>query len=1253
MKTTKRILGLIIAFTMIISLISMQTIFALSWYHMESLRFDQIYADVVNISIDVKKNENLCYMFTLSAPSEPTDPYSTVTWINLAGFTLTPTGEIRANIDGQWLNTETEGQEIGKLAADKQWHNITIKYRNTNKTAAIYLDGVKLTTCDYMQRVNTLGADAPQCNMVTVSGDSKDKGINGLEYKLKSVTGSNEGEMTAVLSELNEENCELTVDFSERPKGSIRGAYLQNVNIEAEESPVALTQKSVTGTSVTFGYSGSLSKFQKYALVLPDDINGSDNGILSNRYIYFTSCGGIEEDVRKFSDYTNYVNTVDVTFQQARIVDDATYGKSLEMVKVNDGQASYDTWNWNGQGATSAPTGDGKSSVSFDAKALRSDLHMAYELAMPGDSLTNEDFNIIWDTNGNLLANVGFPSDGWTTNHGDEFGFKGTIVGTYKADEWINFRMDIDKTVSPYKVSLYINNKFINTYTNANWTNKGTETFSRFRELKYWVNSANTDPMHNTTIGSQGDALMQFDNFKASIYKELQEPLTAEFEDVNGNISGPYAQISRRLKSVSLNFDRQMSETSVNSGSVKLWYNGTEVEYNTEDAHYDRVKMAYIITPTELPGADAEVKITCEGAVDANGKVLDSFACAVTAGNQEGFSVDTLGMINEDGKKAEAVSGNLYADSMATNLSNKDREIKISIMGYKDGVMTAYDTDIIQVLAGESITANKDKNPVTVLAGGLSGVRVMVQDAETGMPLFISEMLGDEGEAAENICKIKAEPGEGLAIEVYAPGKAAENLGSASDFREVIVYQTQAKADSDGNYETAFNIDYPSAVSGNYKAIVSGDKGTEDKIDIFYVNPATHKDVLENSLMPELNAGDKDGAANVILEKKYDLYINDGYIDEAVAGDAAGLLIEYIKKDSLTENNSEVVINKAVGIAAFEQKKLSDILGESELFALDSSEIKDYYNKSYIDNETKEDLNNRMSKIEFSSINQFDESLSEMFMLAVVANPAEPESAIKVMKGLGVTGYTTAQYKAVIGNDFDSKKDLVKALKAAKSDEKSDNKHTGGGGGFGGSGGQQLFVGSEDEVQNIPDETESNNAFVDLGEVLWAEEAIEYLVAKGIVNGKEYRRFYPMDTVTREEFTKMLIEAFEIEIIDGKSGFEDVNAAEWYVKYVITAYNSGIVNGYTDTIFGIGENITRQDMAVMCCRAADKAGKMLVQVREAELFDDDNSIADYAKSSIYVLKEQGIINGVGGNMFAPYNTATRAEAAKMIYEIIS
>ena len=58
-------------------------------------------------------------------------------------------------------------------------------------------------------------------------------------------------------------------------------------------------------------------------------------------------------------------------------------------------------------------------------------------------------------------------------------------------------------------------------------------------------------------------------------------------------------------------------------------------------------------------------------------------------------------------------------------------------------------------------------------------------------------------------------------------------------------------------------------------------------------------------------------------------------------------------------------------------------------------------------------------------------------------------------------------------------------------------------------------------------------------------------------------------------------------------------------------------------------------------------------MREAELFDDDNSIADYAKSSIYVLKEQGIINGVGGNMFAPYNTATRAEAAKMIYEIIS
>ena len=47
-----------------------------------------------------------------------------------------------------------------------------------------------------------------------------------------------------------------------------------------------------------------------------------------------------------------------------------------------------------------------------------------------------------------------------------------------------------------------------------------------------------------------------------------------------------------------------------------------------------------------------------------------------------------------------------------------------------------------------------------------------------------------------------------------------------------------------------------------------------------------------------------------------------------------------------------------------------------------------------------------------------------------------------------------------------------------------------------------------------------------------------------------------------------------------------------------------------------------------------------------------DAIADYAKAAVYSLAKMGIVNGVGGNMFAPFDTATRAMAAKVIYGMI-
>jgi hypothetical protein len=47
-------------------------------------------------------------------------------------------------------------------------------------------------------------------------------------------------------------------------------------------------------------------------------------------------------------------------------------------------------------------------------------------------------------------------------------------------------------------------------------------------------------------------------------------------------------------------------------------------------------------------------------------------------------------------------------------------------------------------------------------------------------------------------------------------------------------------------------------------------------------------------------------------------------------------------------------------------------------------------------------------------------------------------------------------------------------------------------------------------------------------------------------------------------------------------------------------------------------------------------------------FDDDDEIAEWAKDSIYMAKEIGLIEGDGINRFNPNKVMTRAEASTMI-----
>lgn len=221
----------------------------------------------------------------------------------------------------------------------------------------------------------------------------------------------------------------------------------------------------------------------------------------------------------------------------------------------------------------------------------------------------------------------------------------------------------------------------------------------------------------------------------------------------------------------------------------------------------------------------------------------------------------------------------------------------------------------------------------------------------------------------------------------------------------------------------------------------------------------------------------------------------------------------------------------------------------------------------------------------------------------------------------------------------------------------SKNSSSGGSGSSGGSSGGgsiKSSVSASVGTSIIPNTeiAEPIGSFADVKKSHWAYNAIEAMAAKKIASGDGTGNFNPDAYVKREEFAKLISAAFGFAKGDGVLNFGDVEENAWYDEYVQILSSNGIVNGVDETNFGIGLNITRQDMAVIILRAVSAKGIELTPVREYVPFADDADIADYAKGAVKTLYEAGIING-RGECFEPNANASRAESLYIIYTVIN
>ncbi len=184
--------------------------------------------------------------------------------------------------------------------------------------------------------------------------------------------------------------------------------------------------------------------------------------------------------------------------------------------------------------------------------------------------------------------------------------------------------------------------------------------------------------------------------------------------------------------------------------------------------------------------------------------------------------------------------------------------------------------------------------------------------------------------------------------------------------------------------------------------------------------------------------------------------------------------------------------------------------------------------------------------------------------------------------------------------------------------------------------------------------TNTKATFSDLKSVSWARDAIENLAGMGIMKGVTATLYKPGNTVTKADFTAMVVRAFKLDTTPVGS-LADVKSNKWYYNEIMIAENLGIISGDASNKFYPEKAITREEIAVILFKVKQISPKPLTIHNNSvlEKFSDKNKITPSALASLATIVGEGIMEGLPGNAIGPSVTATRAQAAVLLYRTMN
>ena len=144
----------------------------------------------------------------------------------------------------------------------------------------------------------------------------------------------------------------------------------------------------------------------------------------------------------------------------------------------------------------------------------------------------------------------------------------------------------------------------------------------------------------------------------------------------------------------------------------------------------------------------------------------------------------------------------------------------------------------------------------------------------------------------------------------------------------------------------------------------------------------------------------------------------------------------------------------------------------------------------------------------------------------------------------------------------------------------------------------------------------------------WAEDEIDFVSARGLVNGMTATIYAPNNSTTRTQLWTILARQVDADLTGGNT---------WYEKAQNWAKDKGVSDGANPDAA-----INRAQMVTMLWRAVGQPA-----AGSTAHFIDVPADAYYAQAVSWAV-ENGITTGIGGGRFAPNSTCTRAQIAAFL-----